>query len=82
MPVQLAVPSVSAKVIDFTPLHSSVAITAPVLFVVAATVHSSVMLAGQVMTESCGLADALECTTKLMVPEPVLSVSRNGWAAS
>ena len=49
LPVQLAEPSASAKVMDLTPLHSSVAVADPVLFVVLATEHSRVMLAGQEM---------------------------------
>src|SRR5438067_12891989 len=50
LPVQLVVPNTSTKLMLVTPLHVSVAVATPVLLVVGSTVHSSVMLAGQVMT--------------------------------
>src|SRR6266446_5472800 len=68
-PVQLAVPSVSTKLIDFTPLHSSLAVAVPVLFVVAATVHTRVMLAGQEMIGATVSLKSMNCVQVLLLPQ-------------
>src|SRR5206468_9224830 len=69
LPVQLAVPSASTKLMDLTPLHSSVAVAAPVLFVVAATVHSNVMLAGQVIIGATVSLKSINCVQVLLLPQ-------------
>src|SRR5206468_496423 len=61
LPVQFAGSSVSTKVIDLTPLHSSVALAVPVLFVVAATVHSSVISAGHVIIGATVSLKSINC---------------------
>src|SRR2546426_6927707 len=69
LPVQLAVPSASTKVMDLTPLHSSVAVAAPVLLVVAAAVHSRVMSAGQVIIGATVPLKSIICVQVLLLPQ-------------
>src|ERR1041385_249450 len=68
-PVQLAVPSVSTKVTDLMPLHASLAVAVPVLFVVAGIVQTRLMFAGQEMTGATLSLKSIICVQVLLLPQ-------------
>src|SRR5205814_10580587 len=74
LPVQLALPTASTKLMLAAPLHVSVAVAAPVLFVVGATVHSKLMAAGQVMTGATVSWKRMVCTQLALLPQPSVAV--------
>src|SRR5438552_3930319 len=57
-----------------TPLHVSVAVAAPVLFVVAATVHSRVMFVGQTITGGTVSLKLIVCRHVEVLPQPSKAV--------
>src|SRR5436305_65673 len=72
--VQLVPPKVSRKVMLVTPLQVSVAVATPVMLVVAATVHSRVMLVGQVITGGTVSLKLIVCTQLAALPQPSIAV--------
>src|SRR5947207_2515379 len=74
LPVQLALPTASTKLMFATPLQVSVAVATPVLFVVGDTVHSRVMAAGQVMTGATVSWKRMVCTQLALLPQPSVAV--------
>src|SRR5438093_474722 len=57
-----------------TPPHVSVAVAMPVLSVVGETVHSSVMLVGQVMTGGTVSLKLIVCRQDAILPQPSMAV--------
>src|SRR5438477_11458124 len=57
-----------------TPLQVSVAVAAPVFFVVAATVHSRVMFVGQTITGGIVSLKLMVCRQVELFPQPSLAV--------
>src|SRR5438067_241597 len=73
-PVQLVVSKASRKLTLETPLHVSVAVALPALFVVGDTVHSRVMSLGQVMTGGVVSWKLIVCTQLVRLPQPSIAV--------
>src|SRR5437868_5942859 len=74
LPVQLVVSNASTKLMLVTPLHESVAVAKPVLLVVGGTVHSSVMLAGQVILGGVVSWKRIVCVQLARLPHPSVAV--------
>src|SRR5437899_1953023 len=68
-PLQLFGTYPSTKLMFVTALHVSVAVAAPVMFVVGATVHSRVMSRGQVITGGTVSLKLIVCTQPLLLPQ-------------
>src|SRR5438067_13468860 len=73
-PVQLFEPKTSLKIMFLTPLQESVAVAAPVLLVVAATEHSKVRSAGQVIAGPTPSLKLIVCTQRELLPQPSIAV--------
>jgi hypothetical protein len=74
LPVQLVVVKASTKLRFVMPLQLSVAVAMPVLAVVGNTVHSKVMLFGQVMTGAVVSWNRIVCTQLARLPQPSIAV--------
>src|SRR5437763_12336627 len=72
--VQLVLPKASRKVMLVSPLPLSVALPISVLLVVAGTVHSRVMLVGQVITGGTVSLKLIVCTQLAAFPQPSIAV--------
>src|SRR5258708_5759036 len=69
LPVQLVLARTSTKLMLMTALHMSVAVATPVMFVVGATVHSSVIFVGQWITGGTVSLKLIVCTQALLLPQ-------------
>jgi hypothetical protein len=69
LPLQGALESLSTKVMLATALHVAVAVATPVMLVVGATVHSSVMSSGQTMLGGTVSLKLMVCTHPLLLPQ-------------
>src|SRR6266700_7186303 len=69
LPVQSLLTWASTKLMLAMPLHASVAVAKPVLFVVGATVHSRMELVGQVMIGGVVSLKVIVCRQRLRLPQ-------------
>src|SRR5205814_4682449 len=74
LPVQLVAPNASTKLMLVTPLHVSVAVATPVLFVAGGTVHSRVRFAGQVIFGGTVSWKSIFCTQVEVLPHPSVAL--------